>query len=75
MFAFRVVTRKAFSISAGLNVLSFEQWKSNSKSSLDAARILLEHGQPIEAASRAYDAAYQMVTGVLLRLKLSPRST
>jgi uncharacterized protein (UPF0332 family) len=55
-------------------VLSFEQWKSKSKSSLAAARILLEHGQPVEAASRAYYAAYQMVTGVLLRLKLSPRS-
>jgi uncharacterized protein (UPF0332 family) len=55
-------------------VLSFEQWKSKSKSSLAAARILLEHDQPVEAASRAYYAAYQMVTGVLFRLKLSPRS-
>jgi uncharacterized protein (UPF0332 family) len=55
-------------------VLSFEQWKSKSKSSLGAARVLLEHDQPVEAASRAYYAAYQMVTGVLLRLKLSPRS-
>jgi len=55
-------------------VLSFEQWQSKSKSSLAAARILLEHDQPVEAASRTYYAAYQMVTGVLLRLKLSPRS-
>jgi hypothetical protein len=55
-------------------VLSFEQWQSKSKSSLAAARVLLEHDQPVEAASRTYYAAYQMVTGVLLRLKLNPRN-
>jgi uncharacterized protein (UPF0332 family) len=34
----------------------------------------LENQKPIEAASRAYYAAYQMVTGVLIKLKLDPRS-
>jgi uncharacterized protein (UPF0332 family) len=41
---------------------------------LEASQILLENQKPIEAASRAYYAAYQMVTGVLVKLKLSPRS-
>ena len=39
-----------------------------------AAQILLERNKPVEAASRAYYAAYQMVTAVLIKLKLSPRS-
>jgi len=55
-------------------MLSFTQWQEKSRSSLAAARILLEHDQPVEAASRAYYAVYQMVTGVLIRLKLDPRS-
>jgi len=54
-------------------MLTWEQWQEKSKSSLEAARILLENGKPVEAASRAYYAAYQMVTGVLIKLKLSPR--
>lgn len=39
-----------------------------------AAQILLERNKPVEAASRAYYAAYQMVTAVLIKFKLSPRS-
>jgi uncharacterized protein (UPF0332 family) len=34
---------------------------------------LLENDKPVEAASRAYYAAYQMVTGMLIKLKLTPR--
>ena len=41
---------------------------------MTAAQILLEHDQPVEAASRTYYAAYQMVTAVLVKLKLNPRS-
>jgi uncharacterized protein (UPF0332 family) len=55
-------------------VLTWEEWQAKSKSSLTAAQILLEHGKPVEAASRAYYAAYQMVTAVLIKHKLSPRS-
>jgi uncharacterized protein (UPF0332 family) len=54
-------------------MLTWEQWQEKSKSSLAASRILLENDKPVEAASRAYYAAYQMVTGVLIRLKLTPR--
>jgi uncharacterized protein (UPF0332 family) len=54
-------------------MLTWEQWREKSKSSLEAAQILLERDKPIEAASRAYYAAYQMVTAVLVRLNLSPR--
>jgi uncharacterized protein (UPF0332 family) len=55
-------------------VLTWEQWQEKSKSSLEASRVLLENSKPVEAASRAYYAAYQMVTGVLIKLKLGPRS-
>jgi hypothetical protein len=55
-------------------MLTWEQWQEKSKSSLAASRILLENDKPVEAASRAYYAAYQMVTGVLIKLKLSPRA-
>jgi uncharacterized protein (UPF0332 family) len=55
-------------------MLTWEQWQEKSKSSLDASQILLANQKPIEAASRAYYAAYQMVTGVLIKLKLDPRS-
>jgi uncharacterized protein (UPF0332 family) len=54
-------------------MLNSELWREKSKSSLEAAQILLERDKPIEAASRAYYAAYQMVTAVLIRLNLSPR--
>jgi len=54
-------------------VLTWEQWLEKSESSLEASRVLLENNKPIEAASRTYYAAYQMVTGVLIKLKLSPR--
>jgi uncharacterized protein (UPF0332 family) len=54
-------------------VLAWEQWREKSKSSLEAAAILLRNDKPVEAASRAYYAAYQMVTAVLIRLKLNPR--
>jgi len=55
-------------------MLTWEQWREKSKSSLEAAQILLERNKPIEAASRSYYAAYQMVTAVLIKLALSPRS-
>lgn len=55
-------------------MLIWEQWQEKSTSSLEASRILLENRKPIEAASRAYYAVYQMVTGVLIKLKLDPRS-
>jgi len=54
-------------------VLTWEQWQEKSQSSLEASQILLENNKPVEAASRTYYAAYQMVTGVLIKLKLSPR--
>jgi uncharacterized protein (UPF0332 family) len=54
-------------------MLAWEQWREKSQSSLEAARILLQNNKPVEAAGRAYYAAYQMVTAVLLRLKLNPR--
>ena len=54
-------------------MLTWEQWQEKSNSSLEASRILLENQKPVESASRAYYAAYQMVTGVLIRMKLSPR--
>jgi uncharacterized protein (UPF0332 family) len=55
-------------------VLSFEQWHEKSESSLEAAKILVEHDKPVEALSRAYYAVYQMVTGMLIKLNLNPRS-
>jgi uncharacterized protein (UPF0332 family) len=55
-------------------VLTWEEWQEKSISSLTAAQILLEHAKPVEAASRSYYAAFQMVTAVLIKLKLSPRS-
>jgi len=55
-------------------MLTWEEWQEKSRSSLTAAQILLEQNQPVEAASRTYYAAYQMVTAVLVKLKLSPRS-
>ncbi|MGH7451327.1 MAG: HEPN domain-containing protein, partial [bacterium] len=54
-------------------MLTWEQWQEKSKSSLAASRILLENDKSVEAASRAYYAAFQMVTGVLIKLKISPR--
>ncbi len=54
-------------------MLNWEQWQAKSKSSLEAAQILLERDKPIEAASRAYYAAYLMATAVLIRLNLIPR--
>jgi uncharacterized protein (UPF0332 family) len=54
-------------------VLTWEQWQEKSRSSLEASRILLQNNKSVEAASRAYYAAYQMVTGVLIKLKLTPR--
>lgn len=54
-------------------MLTWEEWQEKPRSSLAAAQILLEHDQPVEAASRTYYAAYQMVTAVLIKLNLSPR--
>lgn len=55
-------------------MLSWEEWQEKSVRSLEASQILLGNQKPIEAASRAYYAAYQMITAVLIKLKLSPRS-
>jgi len=55
-------------------VLTWEQWQQKSNDSLEASRILLEHQKPVKAASCAYYAAYQMVTGVLIKMKLNPRN-
>jgi uncharacterized protein (UPF0332 family) len=60
--------------SRGINMLTWEQWREKSQSSLAAAQILLEHDKPVEAASRSYYAAYQMITAVLIKLDLYPRS-
>lgn len=49
-------------------MVQWEQWREKAKSSLEAARILLDGGKPIEATSRAYFAAWQMVTAVLRKL-------
>lgn len=54
-------------------MLTWEQWQQKSKSSLEASRVLLENGKPVEAASRAYYAVFQMVTSILIRMKLKPR--
>jgi uncharacterized protein (UPF0332 family) len=56
-------------------MLTWEQWREKSASSLAAAKILLDNARPVEAASRSYYAAYQMTTAVLIRLNLSPRSS
>lgn len=54
-------------------MLSWTNWRDKSQSSLAAAQILLDRGKPVESASRAYYAAYQMITAVLLKLRLEPR--
>lgn len=54
-------------------MLTWKQWQEKSNRSLEASRILLENNKPVDAASRAYYAAYQMITGVLIKLKLNPR--
>jgi len=50
---------------------SWEQWRELAQDSLQAARALLDQGHTRVAASRAYFAAYQMVTGVLLKLEVT----
>jgi uncharacterized protein (UPF0332 family) len=55
-------------------MLSWEEWQEKAESSLEAARILLENDKPIEAVNRAYYAAYQMVTGILIKIGQTPRS-
>jgi len=40
----------------------------------EAAQILIDSNKPVEAVSRAYYAAYQMVTGTLVKLNLNPRT-
>jgi uncharacterized protein (UPF0332 family) len=46
----------------------WQEWREMAESSLVDARILLERGQHRGAVSRAYYAAYQMVTAVLIKL-------
>lgn len=55
-------------------MLTWIEWRDKSQSSLAAVEVLLAHGRPVEAASRAYYAAYQMVTAALLKLRLEPRT-
>jgi uncharacterized protein (UPF0332 family) len=54
-------------------MLSWDEWQEKAESSLEAGRILLENGKPVEAVNRAYYAAYQMVTGVLIKIGQTPR--
>ncbi|MDZ7359177.1 MAG: hypothetical protein ONB46_00410 [candidate division KSB1 bacterium] len=56
-------------------MLTWEQWREKSRSSLEAAQILLDRDKPVEAASRSYYAAYQMITTALLKLNLSARNS
>jgi uncharacterized protein (UPF0332 family) len=55
-------------------MLTWKEWYEKAISSLDASQILMENNKPAEAISRAYYAAYQMVTSVLIKLKLNPRT-
>jgi uncharacterized protein (UPF0332 family) len=54
-------------------MLNWNEWQEKAESSLEAARILLDNGKPVEAVNRAYYAAYQMVTGVLIKIGQTPR--
>jgi uncharacterized protein (UPF0332 family) len=55
-------------------VLTYKQWQEKSESSLEASQILIDHEKPVEAVSKAYYAVYQMVTDVLVKLNLNPRT-
>jgi uncharacterized protein (UPF0332 family) len=54
-------------------MLNWEAWQRTAESSLEAARLLLDHGKPVEAVHRAYYGAYPMVTGVLIKISQPPR--
>lgn len=55
-------------------MLTWGEWQEKAESSLEAARILLDNGKPVEAVNRAYYGAYQMVTGVLIKSGQPPRA-
>ncbi len=51
---------------------AWEQWWRMAQGSLVAAQILVKQGEARSSASRAYYAAYQSVTAVLLYYGLTP---
>lgn len=51
---------------------AWEQWWNMAQGSLAAAQLLAKQGEARSSASRAYYAAYQAVTAVLLYHKLTP---
>jgi len=55
-------------------MLTWGEWQEKAESSLEAACILLDNGKPVEAVNRAYYAAYQTVTGVLIKIGQTPRA-
>lgn len=55
-------------------MLTWGEWQEKAESSLEAAFILLDNGKPVEAVNRAYYAAYQMVTGILIKIGQTPRA-
>lgn len=55
-------------------MLTWMHWRDKSQSLLAAAEILLDNDKPVEVASGAYYAAYQMTTAVLLKLHLESRT-
>ncbi len=51
---------------------AWEKWWRMAQGSLAAAQLLAKQGETRSSASRAYYAAYQSVTAVLLYYKLTP---
>lgn len=53
-------------------MLSWQQWFDKSTASISAARSSLAAGDFVAAVSRAYFAAFQAVTGALIKLRQQP---
>jgi len=53
-------------------MLSWQQWFDKSTASMSAARNSLAAGDVVAAVSRAYFAAFQAVTGALIKLGQQP---
>ena len=51
---------------------AWEKWLGMAQGSLEAAQVLAKQGEARSSASRAYYAAYQSVTAVLLYYGLTP---
>lgn len=51
---------------------AWERWWSMAQGSLKAAQLLAQQGEVRSSASRAYHAAYQAVTAVLLYYGMTP---